>query len=231
MKDYVMKSANKAQKNRNEFHLLSGQIPIYIINKLPKHIDLKSIIETLEKNIPSSIINMIEGIYIGDFKELEERNIQAMFKDGVIYLSSFNNVSDVSDEIIAKDICHELAHAVESNMGSDIYADGRIEAEYDGKKRKLVSLLTFEGYHFPRELFFDENLIGDLDAFLYGEIGYDKLFPIISGLFMSPYSITSIREYFANGMEDYLLGDSSYVKQISPILYKKLDELFNKVNF
>jgi len=230
MKDYIVNSANEAQNNRNEFHLLAGQIPVYMINKLPTHIDFKEIIKALEDNISAQILNLIEGIYIGDFKELEDRNVQAMFKDGVIYLSSFSETHLVSNEIILKNICHELAHAVEDNFGRDIYADGRIEAEYNGKKEKLFSLLSHEGYHFPKKLFFDEDYVDELDILLHDKIGYDKISLIIPGLFVSPYSITSIREYFANGMEDYLVGDSDYIKKISPVLYKKLEELSNKIN-
>ena len=64
---------------------------------------------------------------------------------------------------------------------------------------------------------------------LYHEIGYDKLSLITPGLFTSPYSVTPIREYFANGVEDYLLGDQNSIKKISPILYNKIKGLFNEV--
>jgi len=229
MKDYIKESSIKAVNNRNEFELLSGQIPIYILNKLPSHIDMSNVISTLEDNVPEEIIKMIEGIYIGEFEELKNRNVQAMFKDGVIYMSSFKDMPAISDEIIIGDICHELSHAVEDNLGHEIYSDGKIENEYNGKKKKLYSILMHDGYHFPKELFFDEALVGKLDNFLYNEIGYDKLSLITPGLFMSPYSITSIREYFANGMEDYLLGDADYLKQISPVLYKKLDRLYGEI--
>ena len=40
-----------------------------------------------------------------------------------------------------------------------------------------------------------------------------------------PYSITSIREYFGNGFEEYLRGDAKYLKNISPTLYNKIEEL------
>ena len=55
--------------------------------------------------------------------------------------------------MIVKDICHELSHAVEDNLGEEIYSDGKIENEYNGKKEKLYWLLTHAGYHFPRFLF------------------------------------------------------------------------------
>jgi hypothetical protein len=228
MKKYIQESASSALKNRKESYILSGQIPVHILNKLSPNLDLNQIIKSLEENIPKSILSLIEGIYIGDFKELKDRNIQAMFKDGVIYLSSFKEVPGASEELIAGNICHELAHAVEDNFGHEIYADERIENEYNGKKQKLFKLLAHEGYHFPKEMFFDERLVDELDELLYKEIGYDKLSLIIPGLFTSPYSITSIREYFANGMEDYLLGDHDHLRDISPVLYNKIEDLLDE---
>ena len=230
MKSYIKESVGNALKNRNEFYLLSGQIPVYIINKLPSNINLDTILKNLEQNIPSSILNLIEGIYIGDFKELKDRNIQAMYKDGVIYLSSFADNPDTPPELIARDICHELAHALEDSIGHDIYADGKIEKEYNGKKQKLFSLLSFDGFHFAKEVLFEPRLVDKLDDLLYKEIGYDKLSMIIPNLFISPYSITSIREYFANGVEEYLFGDQNLLKKTNPALYSKINNIYNEIS-
>ena len=117
----------------------------------------------------------IDGIYVGEFEELKNRNIQALFKDGAIYLSSFKDLEGVSEEWIARDITHELAHSVEERFSNEIYSDDKIENEYNGKKQKLFSLLAHEGYHFAKEILFDEKLVNYLDDLLYKEIGYDKL--------------------------------------------------------
>ena len=230
MKTYIKESASTTLKNRSEYHLLSGQVPVYIINKLPPNIDFNTIIKKLEDNIPHQMLNTIEGIYIGDFKELKDRNIQAMFKDGVIYLSSFADNPDVHSDLIARDICHELAHALEDSVGYEIYADGKIENEYNGKKQKLFSLLAHEGYHFAKEMLFEPRLVDKLDDLLHNEIGYDKLSLIIPNLFISPYSITSIREYFANGVEEYLFGDQGLLKNTNPVLYNKINDLVDKIS-
>ena len=60
---------------------------------------------------------------------------------------------------------------------------------------------------------------------MYNDIGYDKLRIISSGLFYSPYAITSLREYWANGFENYLLGDRERLKDLSPVLYTKIEEI------
>ena len=75
------------------------------------------------------------------------------------------------------------------------------------------------------------NLINFLDDLLYKEIGYDKLSLIIPGLFTSPYSITSIREYFANGLEDYLLGDQKHLKKTCSALYNKINSICDEMRF
>ena len=41
-------------------------------------------------------------------------------------------------------------------------------------------------------------------------------------LFLDPYSITSLREYFATGFEEYYLENRLYLKDLSPYVYKKL---------
>ena len=227
MENYIKHSVDRSLRERKEW-LIANKIPVLIINKLPSHVNMESIIHELEENIPDHMLDTIEGIYIGDFKELKERNIQAMFKDGIIYLSSFEGVSEVSEEVIIRDITHELAHALEDKYASEIYPDQSIEKEYEGKKKKLISLLRHQGYIAPEKLFLSDEYVDELDQYLYKEIGYDKLSLIIPGLFTSPYSVTSIREYFANGVEEYLLGDYEHLKDISPVLYRKINSLLEK---
>jgi len=229
MKNYIQNSSSKALKNRKEYSLLKGQVPVVVINKLPIHINFEDIISTLEQNIPSAMLKLIDGIYIGDFKELEERNIDALYKDGVIYLSSFKNSDYASEELISRNIGHELAHALEEALGFEIYGDKKIEKEFRAKKEKLISILKHDGFRFSKNIFFDMNMVDELDNLLYKEIGYDHLSLIIPGLFISPYSITSIREYFANAVEEYLFGEPNLLKSVTPVLYNKINQLFKNI--
>jgi hypothetical protein len=50
------------------------------------------------------------------------------------------------------------------------------------------------------------------------------------GLFVSAYACTSLREYFANGFEEFYLGDRNYLNTISPKLYSKIKNLHNEGN-
>jgi Mlc titration factor MtfA (ptsG expression regulator) len=47
------------------------------------------------------------------------------------------------------------------------------------------------------------------------------------GLFVSPYGATSLQEYFANGFEKYFLENPRAVRDISPVLYRKIEEIIN----
>ena len=59
------------------------------------------------------------------------------------------------------------------------------------------------------------------DDYLYKQVGYEHLTNLAMGLFINPYSITDIREYFATGFTEYLMGDRNYLRTVSPFLYKK----------
>ena len=50
---------------------------------------------------------------------------------------------------------------------------------------------------------------------------------ITMGLFVSPYGATSLSEYFANGFEKYFLDSPKTVKDVSPVLYNKIETILN----
>ena len=79
-------------------------------------------------------------------------------------------------------------------------------------------------YDFAK-LEYDKNL----DDLFYKTVTYEKINNATNyGLFVSPYATTSLREYFATGFEEYVLGDVNELKNISPKIYNKLNQIFNK---
>jgi len=223
MKEYLKESFNKNLKNRK--HYFIHHVPVFIINPFPESIDTNYIMESVAEAVPAIFMTGLEGIYVGEFPELKDREVQAFNKDDAIYLSSFSEQPDISPELIIRDIIHEISHSVEEQFYFDIYNDNSIRNEYNGKKERISDLLKAEGFEFPQKLFFSDDYVDELDNFLYKRIGYDKLSILSAGLFLSPYSITSIREYFGNGFEEYLKGDRRYLRSISPALYNKIEEL------
>ena len=223
MRDYLNTSFQQSLKERKEYYLYD--IPMYIINKFPDSIDVPYLIDELRDLIPFEFMEGIEGIYVGQFPDFEERDIQAVLKDNAIYLSNFPDQENVDEEKIIKHIVHEIAHHQEEKNYYEIYGDEKIEKEYVGKKKRLLHILRANGISFAGmgKLFFSEDYVDELDDFLFKQLGYDTLSQITPGLFLSPYSVTSLREYFATGFEEYVNGDRAYLKEICPQLYDKLE--------
>ena len=48
---------------------------------------------------------------------------------------------------------------------------------------------------------------------------------LIVGLLPSPYSATSLREYFAIGFENFYLENGNFLQDITPQLFTKIEEL------
>jgi len=61
-----------------------------------------------------------------------------------------------------------------------------------------------------------------LDTLFYKKIGYDTLSYFTEPIFVSPYSATSLREYFSEGFENYYMGEQQLVMDLSPELYNKI---------
>ena len=100
MKDYINNSYSKSINEQKEFYLYD--IPIFLLEKLPSNININNIINNIKDLIPYEMYSNLEGIYVGDFKELKDRQVQAIFKDGVIYLSSYKEFPDIDEETITE---------------------------------------------------------------------------------------------------------------------------------
>jgi hypothetical protein len=224
-----LKESHKKSQDRKEYMLFD--VPVYVINKFPSNIKVNNILSFVKNIININYLNGLEAIYIGDFDDLNRRNIQSMFKDGAFWISSNNIKNFITEPIVAENIIHEVAHLLEERFPNLIYGDGRLEKEYNSKKERLYQLLKKEKYNkinYP--LFFDDDQLKELDHFLYNLVGYDKVSLLTSGLFLSPYSIITIREYFATGFLHFLLEDVNYLKDVSPILFEKVTDLIGKLN-
>jgi len=167
------------------------------------------------------MVDNIETVYVGQFKEFEKRSTNAFYLDGALYISSDQD----DDADMVDDIVHEIAHAAEEKYGSEIYSDGKLQQEFLLKRKKLAEMLKAYGYYDGAHDFMSVEYDQGLDDFLYNQIGYDKLQFFTLGLFPSNYSITSLREYFGIGFEKYFLGEKEDLASVSPTLYKKIKEI------
>ena len=144
-----------------------------------------------------------------------------MYSDGALYIS---NVQDDNSDL-KDDIVHEIAHAVEEKYGQFLYSDEDITNEFLLKRKKLKEILSFQDYDMSGLNFFETEYDEEFDNFLYNDIGYDALQMLAVELFINPYAITSLREYFSTGFEEYYLENRLYLKDLSPYVYRKLSLL------
>jgi hypothetical protein len=222
MKNNLLEYIKNSKENAGIYYL--NDIPVWTEDPLPDSINLRQVLLDVAKRLPNIYLKYIQAVRIGIFEEMLEKELNALYKDGVLYVSNMqDNDTDMLDDLI-----HEIAHAVEEHNNDLIYGDEQIFLEFLGKRKRLYELLKSEGYDVTIEQFLTTTYDYDFDMFLFQDIGYPVLETLTLGLFLSPYSVTSINEYFAIGFENFYMDESIYVKKICPILLEKilyLDEL------
>jgi hypothetical protein len=195
-----------------------GLLNLFFKDTLANDINIDLVFEKINHLLPDHVLELIDIIYIGVFEYFKERDINAMYSDGAIYVSNQqDNESDLLDDII-----HEFAHAVEGVFGDLIYDDGSIKQNFLFKRKKLKNFLKYENYNIENYDFNETRHDKNLDAYLKDNVGYEKLNNITQGLFLGAYSTSSLREYFARGFEEYYLGDRAYLEVLCPYIYNKL---------
>ena len=166
-------------------------------------VDLEGVVSKLESTLPDHLRDGVEMIIIGQFEEFAERDINAFYKDGALYVSNFQ--TDNND--LLDDLIHETAHSVEEQYGMEIY-----------NMLSKMKLAT------DKQRFMDTEYEQEFDEYLFDDVGYDRLSEVLRGVVVTPYAMTSLREYFATAFtEFYFQPDShNYIKRVSPELYRKL---------
>ena len=227
MKEYIKESANRYKVQNLKFY----DKPVHILKPVTNGVDVSQILSDIQSKIPEYLTDNFEVVYIGDFDLFHKkgRSFNAAFKDGAIYIT--NEQDDYEDMI--DDIVHEMAHAIErqSKFNDIIYDDGLIEKEFLGKRKRLFYMLDE-----PMDMMLDyinPDYDKKFDMYLYKNIGYDKLRNVTHSLFFSPYAITALKEYWANGFENYVVGDYNdrqKLKEISPELFRKIEQILNLDN-
>jgi len=195
-------------------------VPVFVTATPEESVDIPTFCVEAEEFMSPTLLNNVDVVYIGKFKELQDRN--AAFMNGGIYMTATEpTVFDMIENFV-----HEVAHSLENQFAWQIYDDSLIQ-EFKGKRERLYHILTAEGYHINPVLYSYTEYNKKFDEFLANEVGYPTLLSITMGLFVSPYGATSIQEYFANGFEKYFLDNPQKVRDISPVLYRKIEEIVN----
>jgi len=210
-------------KSRNDslFTQRIGQFDIIFKERFDNNFDFRKVFNDINNLLPDHFLNLIDVVYIGQFDFLNDREVNASYLDGAIYLS---NIQDGEKDLM-DDIIHEISHAVEEKYGQEIYSDRSIEQNFILKRRRLERIIKYQGHNTEEYDFENISFDSKFDEFLYKDVGYEKLNTLSMGLYLAPYSLTSLREYFARGFEEYYLGNKVYLKNVCPYINSKITSL------
>ena len=216
MRDYILE---KVENSTRYFRF--GGIDVIEVDPVPEGIDLQAIFHSLEKLFPARYFKDLKEVRIEHIPEFDQRSTNAMYRDGVFYIT--NQQDDAKD--IIDDVIHEFAHHLEMLYPTEIYSDENLKKEFLKKRAQLEFELRSEGYWTKEYDFRDLKFNNDFDIFLYKRIGKQMLRMTTANIFIRPYAAVSLREYFATGFEAYYMGNKDLLKQLSPVLYNKIERL------
>lgn len=218
-----IKEKNDKIKKKLKDRKLFNRIYVWEKDPVSDEVDIDEALAQIVSKIPKNYFSNIEGIYIGQFPELNNRNLTALFQDNAVYVSNF--VIDTED--LVKNVIHEVAHAIKEQFSEFFTENEDLEREFLIKRNQLKKILALNKYIVAEQDFDDLEYDERFDYFLYQDIGYPILHTLTANLFVSPYGATSYDEYIANGFEHYYLNDFSAVKTISPQLFGIFSTLEN----
>lgn len=218
--NYLQNSYSKNTANPVGERYFSG-LRVDIQQPVQAGVNLEGCFSYVFDSMPSIFYSRVKEVKIGEFPFLKSRQVEAIYKNGVIYLTNNheNNHSVISD------LVHEIAHSFEETEFEKIYGDNSVKNEFLAKRERLFHSLQSLGlitYPISKQDFLETNCMSRFDEYLYSTVGYEKIQTIAMNLFISPYAATCLREYFANAFENFFINDINVVKKISPNIYNKI---------
>jgi len=219
---WINESMKRSRKLKDQYSMRGTQI--YVNDQPPEHINLEFVFDYIAARVPKKLLDSVDVIYVGQFPEFEEKDINAFYDSGAIFIT--NEQDDDQDMI--DDIIHEIAHAVEERYNDFIYSDSSIEREFMAKRETLFNLCQSYDLHPPKSMLVNSDFDQVIDDYLYLEVGYDVINDLVNGLFISAYAATSLSEYYARTFEEWVFGHRDQVRKLSPALYNIFEDLFEE---
>jgi len=219
---WIEESVKRSKRMKDHFNL--NGISVIVKDAMPEDVNLEFVLNYIVARVPFYLTQNIEMIYVGNFPEMQEREINAFFENDAIYVT--NEQEEEMDMI--EDIIHEISHAVEKYNQEFIYGSGKLQREFIAKRTRLSSLLS-QKYTVPADFDVNFDYDRDIDEFLFRDVGYDALNQICVGIFPTAYAATSVSEYWAKGFEELFIGDRDQLKKVCPILFKTLALLLTQI--
>ena len=175
---WLNNSMNKSKKLKDTYSL--HDINIFIKDPLPEIINMDFVLKYIKVRIPTNLLRGVDMIYIGNFDNLKEKNANAMYMDGAVYLT--NEQDDDMDMI--DDIIHEIAHSNEKQFEQIIYEDGRLEKEFLYRRKQLAYILKDKGFGVPTGFIYNISYDKNIDDYLYQKVTYDVLWQLVPGIIL-----------------------------------------------
>ena len=113
--------------------LLYNRIPV-LLQDNPNY-NVEELLRIIKNKIPQELVSGLDYVLIGGSSYMEDRDVDSVYKDGIIYMS--NEMQDLEEAALS--MIHEIAHLVEETH-PDIYMDQTIETEFLGKRKKLEQI-------------------------------------------------------------------------------------------
>ena len=220
LQDYIQQKQSRLLERQTDFYTPTGLHVFFKDTVQNNQVDTEKVVAKVESLIPDHLLSEVEMIIIGWFDEFEERDLNAFYDGGTLYIS---NIQEDSEDML-DDMIHEISHSLEEPHGYFLYGDKKIEQEFLKKRKFLHDMLWKMNYKVPLSVFMETEYNKEFDKLLYQDIGYEKLSNVMQGLFINPYAATSLREYFATGFTEFYLhpDEHEYLQKLCPVLYKKL---------
>ena len=219
---WIQESVRRAKRLKDQYQM--NGVTVFIKDSLPEEVDPDFVFNYIGSRIPLYLTSNIDMIYVGQFPEMKERDINAFYENDAIYVT--NEQDDEMDMI--EDIVHEISHAVEHYNREVIYGDGKLQREFIAKRKRLSALLS-QKYNVPGDFNINFEFDRAIDDFLFRDVGYDVLNQVCVNIFPSGYAATSISEYWAIGFEEFFLGDPSKLQTMCPVLSNRLRVLIKEL--
>lgn len=221
----IFNRIKEQQKQKSEY-VLFGSIPLIIKDKLTNTVDIYELINAIETLLPKFSKNLVNSIIILDHPIFDTKKVNAFYHKNKMYISNHqDNLNDMLDDIV-----HEYAHVLGKEYNDQIYSDQIIEDEFLFKRHQLERIIKYQGFDIVEYNFDDIKYNKELDNFLLNVIGYERFNKLTNyGLFINPYAATSLREYYATGFEEYMLGDHQELQAISPKLFIKIKNIIDNI--
>ena len=100
---WIQESAKRGKKMKDQYRV--GGVDVFVKDPVTQEVDLNLVFEYIRSRMPFYLTKDIDVIYIGTFPEMKERDINAFYENGAIYVS--NEQDDEMD--IIDDIIHEIS--------------------------------------------------------------------------------------------------------------------------